>query len=284
LAALSSFTSGLEGRVRAHDYLMLAEPTDRNEIESARRELLRIAEDVHNLFDQESCLRFDLLWREFRVRYLEHYASVHDETVGASLDRRALDEFLRSARWREFEALSELSILNTRYHEEAARLVKAARNLSCTLPVRKILMNRPSCDCAFRLGRAAALKQLSQQLRETVDVGLETARHTLQLMSASLATSLERLSAGAETEEARAHALSLSEAFANRRLPDSFSERDVRLIEEALRQGALSTPLRVARPPVEAYGLVTREDLRARLNQWLDELPDQPAMVEVTGE
>ncbi|HEX8174479.1 MAG TPA: DUF6079 family protein [Pyrinomonadaceae bacterium] len=284
LASLSSFTGGIEGRVRAHDYLMLAEPTDRNEIESARRELLRIAEDVHQLLDHESCQRFDLLWREFRVRYVEHYASLHDETVGASLDRRSLDEFLRSGKWREFEALSELSILNTRYHEEAARLMDAARSLSCTLPVRKILMNRPSCDCAFRLGRADALKRLSQELRETVEVGVETTRRTLQLMSASLAAGLERTRAGAQTEEERAHALSLSEAFSSGQLPESFSRTDVRLIEEALRDGALATPVRVARPPVEAYGLVTREDLRARLNQWLDELPDQPAMVEVTGD
>lgn len=284
LASLSSFTSGIEGRVRAHDYLMLAEPTNRNEIESARRELLRITEDVHSLLDHESCLRFDLLWREFHVRYAEHYASVHDETVGASLDRRSLDELLRSSKWREFEAFSELPILNTRYHEEAARLTEAARGLSCTLPVRKILMNRPWCECTFRLGHAAALKRLSEELRETVDVGVETTRRTLRLMSASLSTGLARLGAVAQTEEERAHVLSLSEAFATGRLPESFSRTDVRLIEEALRDGALSTPMRVARPPLEAYGLVTREDLRARLNQWVDELPDQPAMVEVTGD
>ncbi|HEX8745805.1 MAG TPA: hypothetical protein VF717_01310 [Pyrinomonadaceae bacterium] len=284
LASLSSFTGGIEGRVRAHDYLMLAEPTDRNEIESARRELLRITGDVHNLLDRESCQRFDLLWREFRVRYVEHYAGIHDETVGAALDRRSLDEFLRSRMWREFEALSELSILNTRYHEEAARLMEAARGLSCALPVRKLLMNHPSCDCAFRLGRADALKRLSQELRETVEVGVETTRRTLRLMSASLAAGLERISSGAETEQESAHALSLAEAFATGQLPESFSRTDVRLIEEALREGALSLPVRVARPPVEAYGLVTREDLRARLNQWLDELPDQPAMVEVTGD
>lgn len=284
LAALSSFTSGLEGRVRAHDYLLLAELTGRNEIESARRELLRIAEDVHNLFDHDSNLRFDLLWREFQARYAEHYALVHDETVGASMDRRPADELLRSPAWREFEALSGLSILNTRYSDEAARLIEATRSLRCTLAVRKILAERPSCDCVFRLGRAASLKRLPQELQETVELGLGAARRTLQLMSQSLAVALERLARSAETEEAVASALSLSETFASGRLPESFSQRDVQLIEAALEVGAASTPVRVARPPLEAYGLSTREDLRARLSQWLDELPDQPAMVEVTNE
>lgn len=284
LAALSSFTNGLEGRVRAHDYLLLAEPTGRNEIESARRELLRIAEDVHNLFDHDSNLRFDLLWREFQARYAEHYARVHDETVGAAVDRRPVDELLRSPAWREFEALSELSILNTHYSDEGQRLVEAARNLRCSLPVRKLLSERPSCDCMFRLGRAASLKRLPQELQETVEVGLGAARRTLQLMSQSLAGALEHLARSAETEEARERAHSLSESFAAGRLPENFSQWDARLIEEALEVGAASTPVRVARPPLEAYGLTTREDLRARLNQWLDELPDQPAMVEVTNE
>jgi hypothetical protein len=284
LAALSSFTNGLEGRVRAHDYLLLAEPTERNEIESARRELLRIAEDVHSLFVHDSCVRFDLLWREFQSRYAEHYISVHDETVGASLDRRPIDELLRSAEWREFEALSELSILNTRYHNEAAHLVECARNMRCTLAVRQLLMERPSCDCMFRLGRAPSLKRLPQELVETVEFGRAAARRTLQLMTVPLASALDQLAKSEETEEARTHARALSEAFAAAQLPENFSYADVRLIEQALQLGAASTPVRVVRPPVEAYGLVTREDLRARLNQWLDELPDQPAMVEVVGD
>jgi hypothetical protein len=284
LAALSSFTSGLEGRVRAHDYLLLSEPTSRNEIESARRELLRLAEDVHNLFDHDSCLRFDLLWREFQARYVEHYALAHDETVGASSDRRPLDEILRGQEWREFAALSELSVLNTRYRDEAAALTERARNMRCTLPVRQLLAERPTCDCMFRLSHAASLKRLPQELQETVEFGRAAARRTLRLMAAPLASALERLAQSAQTEEARTHAHALGEAFASGRLPENFSQADVRLIEQALQQGGASTPVHVARPPVEAYGLLTREDLRARLNQWLDELPDQPAIVEVAGD
>jgi hypothetical protein len=284
LAALSSFTGGLEGRVRAHDYLLLAEPTKRNEIESARRELLRIAEDVHSLFDHDSTMRFELLWREFQARYTEHYARAHEEAVGASFDRRPVDEILRTTAWREFEALSELSILNTRYREEARRLVECTRRSRCTLPVRQILEVRPSCDCMFRLSRAASFKRLPQELAETVEFGRAAARRTLQLMSHSLASALETLAESTLTEEEQTSARGLAEGFNAGRLPENFSQSDVRLIEQALQQGAASTPVHVSRPSLEAYGLVTREDLRARLNQWLDELPDEPALVEVSGE
>jgi hypothetical protein len=282
LGALSSFANGLEARVRAHDYLLLAELTNINELESARRELLRIAEDVHDLFDRDSNARFDLLWREFQTRYAEHYARLHDEAVGAAADRRPLDEFLRSPEWREFEALSELSILNTRYRDEARRLVARARNARCALPVRKLLEEHPSCDCVFRLARAASLRRLPEELRETVEFGRASARRTLLLMAQPLASALEQL-AGSETEseEARSLSRSLAEAFSLNRLPDNLSHADVELMERVLKGMASPPPVRV-RPPTEAYGLVTREDLRARLNQWVDELPDQPALVEVT--
>lgn len=284
LAALSSFTVGLQERVRAHDYLLLAEPTDRNEIESARRELLRIAEDIHSLFDHGSTSRFDILWREFHGRYVEHYASLHDEAVGAAMDRRPLDELLRSDEWREFEALSGLSILNTRYRGEVMQLVERARNARCTLPVRQLLAERPSCDCMFRLARAGSLKRLPQALRETVEFGRESARRTLALMAAPLASALEQLSQSIEeTEESAARARALAEAFSVGRLPEKFSLADIHLMERALKGMTAPAPVRV-HVPVETFGLVTREDLRARLNQWLDELPDQPALVEVAGD
>jgi hypothetical protein len=136
----------------------------------------------------------------------------------------------------------------------------------------------------FRLMRAPSFKQLPEELMETIELGLQAARRTLALMAAPLASALGHLAESASTESERTRARSLSEVFAAGRLPENFSQADVRLLEEALQHGAMSTPVRVVRPPVEAYGLVTREDLRARINQWLDELPGQPTMVEVVGD
>jgi hypothetical protein len=284
LAALSNFTSGLEERVRAHDYLLLAEPTNRNEIESARRELLHIAEDVHSLFNHDSTIRFELLWREFQARYAEHYARLHEETVGAAMDRRALDELLRSDEWREFEALSELSILNTRYREEVISLVEVARNARCALPVRQLLTERPSCACMFRLAHASVVRRLPQALGEMVEFARSSARRTLTLMAVPLASALEHLAQDGEgDEETKSRALSLAEGFHAGRVPETFPAADIHLIERALKATTAPAPVRV-QAPVETFGLVTREELRARLNQWLDELPDQPALVEVAGD
>ncbi|MGB7926093.1 MAG: hypothetical protein WCF57_22830, partial [Pyrinomonadaceae bacterium] len=145
-AALTSFVEGLTGREQARAYLASAEPTTIDEIESARRELLAIADDAHNLFDPDSNKRFDLLWRAFHARYSEHYAALHDETVGPASDRRTIDALLRSDEWRDFEMLSRLAVVNRKYWDEAVRLRGQSENVHCELPVKQILVKRPACE------------------------------------------------------------------------------------------------------------------------------------------
>ncbi|HEY0384833.1 MAG TPA: hypothetical protein VGC64_02425, partial [Pyrinomonadaceae bacterium] len=135
LKRLTNFFDGLAPRIQACAFLTLAEPTALDEVESARRELLALSEDVHNLFEQESNLRFELLWREFHQRYREHYDSTHDEAMNSSVREDALAAIVRRADFREFEALSQLAIVNKSYWEEAARLLQRSRAAHCSLPV-----------------------------------------------------------------------------------------------------------------------------------------------------
>ncbi|MCA1849807.1 MAG: hypothetical protein LC672_01825, partial [Acidobacteria bacterium] len=120
LRELSGFVEAAQQRSHARAYLFSAEPTGADEIDSARRELLRLADDASSLFDEELRGRFDLLWRGFHARYVERYAAEHDRAVGKASDRRALDALRRSEGWREFEALAELPLALRRYWDEAA--------------------------------------------------------------------------------------------------------------------------------------------------------------------
>jgi hypothetical protein len=282
-AALTSFVTGIIGREQARAYLASAEPTTINEIESARRELLAIADDAHNLFDPDSIKRFDLLWREFHARYSEHYAALHDETVGPTSDRRTIDALLRSDEWRDFEMLSRLSIVNRKYWDEAVRLRATAESIHCELAVKQILLKQPTCECSFRLGRASALNGLAQALEESLGRGRDAHRRTLALWSNHLAHALEALAHEDEMTEETAHrARALAAALAQDGAHAPLSLMDVQLIEQALRRTNVP-PWRVSLP-ADDYGLLTREELRARLQQWLDDLPDYPALVEVTSE
>jgi hypothetical protein len=283
LEDLIGFITGIEERERARAYLSAAEATGDEEIESARRELLKIAADPHHLFDAERRARFDLLWHEFHTRYTEHYATLHERTVGAGIERRPLDSLLRGESWREFELLAELPIVNRRIREEAERLIRHAELARCDLPVRQVLASHPACACPFRLSRAAAFERLPEDLEEVTELGLAAYRRTLTLFATQLERGLDALAAddaSGANGEAPDDAQRLARAFATRQLPRHFTRADVRLIKRALEKMDAPPPVRVS-PPTDGVGLVTREELSARLRQWLDDLPQHAALVEL---
>ncbi|HKR01546.1 MAG TPA: hypothetical protein VJT09_12785 [Pyrinomonadaceae bacterium] len=280
LARLTEFIKDLPSRTIARAYLSLAEPTGLDHIESARRELLTIAGDVLNLLDADSVNRFNLLWHEFHARYTEHYAEAHDETMRDGARRQQIEALVRGEEWREFEALSQLQVVNRRYWEEATALLESARKAECKLPVRQILSEHPLCACRFRLASAEVLARLPQDLAEVVERGRAAYRRTLLFLATPLAIALDALARKEVDAETAARARTLSGAFAQGSGPAQFSAADVRLIEGALARMSAPPPVRL-HLPLSDYGLLTRDELRARLNQWLDDLPNEPALVEV---
>lgn len=282
LEDLNEFVEGFAVRERVRAYIAAAEPTGVNEIETARRELLAIAEDPNNFLDAARRERFGRLWREFRARYTEHYAAAHDKTVGDKRARESLRALRRSGRWREFESLARLPVVSSQVWRQAEDLLQHAGGVRCELPVRKMLEGQPSCACRFRLPQAAELEELPQEVEALMERGLSIYRRTLLMLGTNLAISLDALARRDEDEEDAQRARALSTAFAQGRVPERFARRDVLLVERALRRMPAPPPVRVVVPNGDA-GLLTREELRARFEQWLDELPEQPVLIEVVS-
>ena len=280
LKMLTDFTARISVRERARAYLASSEPTTLDDIESARRELMAIIADAHTIFEDASTERFDLLWGEFGSRYAEHYANMHDRSVGASSDHRAIDILLRSNEWREFEALSGLSIVNNKYWDEACAMLDHAHRMRCELPVRQLLAERPTCYCLFRLSHHSSPTRLAQSLEDTMRRGRDAHRRTLALWSKHLPHALHAM----KEEEPHTHiaerARLLFESLAEGSEPMTLSPADAQLIERALQKMA-APALRVSLP---TDGLLTRGELDARLRQLLDDLPDYPALVEIVHE
>jgi hypothetical protein len=282
LSKLKCFTAELKRREHVRAYLMTAEPTSVDQIESARRELQTLADDVHSLFLEASVNRFNLLWREFQAQYIEHYALMHDRTMGSTTGRRAIDQLTRSDEWRDFETLSQLSIVNRQYWDDALRLLAQARTIHCALPVRQILQHRPLCDCSFRLARVAAFAYLPQALEDATHAGRMAHRRTLALWCQPLAHALEALAQDELKSVMINRARALAGLLAQGKLPLLFTSSEVQLIETALQRTSLP-PLRVTLP-VNGHALLTRDEMAARFKQWLDDLPDYPAFVEIVSE
>ena len=283
LIELSAFVEAARERERARAYLCAAAPTGADEIDSARRELLLLAADAASLFDEGQRERFALLWQEFQARYIERYALEHDRAVGSASDRRALDALLRSEGWREFETLAELPLAYRHYWEEAEALLERANGATCDLPVRQLLAEHPACACSFSLARAADLAALPQELEATMELARAAYRRTFAQFGPALVSALESLAQGEGDTETSARLRALAAQLAEGHLPERFARAEVRALAHAYAAMPAPPPIR-AHLPAGGYGLVTREELRARLGQWLDDLPEYPALIEVTGD
>jgi len=282
LIELTNFVDTLTEHQRAHAYLASAESTGVSEIESLRRELLAIASDSHNFFDAETNTRFEQLWNNFHARYTEHYGAAHERFVGASFDRRAIDLVLRGDEWREFELLSQLSVVNKNFWNEATRLLEQSTDARCELPVRHILREQPVCACSFRLLRAAEIERMADALADVTRRGLDAHRRTLARWSAHLADALEASAQQASDDYTQTRIRTLASAFAGNTVPAVRSAYDIELLEDVLQKTGVP-PLRI-KLPQDGYGLLTRDELGVRLQQWLDDLPGYPALVEVVGD
>jgi hypothetical protein len=294
LAQLIGFTEGLVEREQARTYLALAEPTTEEEIESARRELLMLADDVRSLFDANSRERFQLLWREFQARYIEHYATAHASAFATNVNQQEVMALLRGDDWREFEALSQLTIVNRTYWEKATDLIDRARAVRCQLPVDQLLMERPYCACSFRLAPAVAPQLILPWLADVMRRGCQAHRHTLTLWARSLAQALLALTSVEKDQTSLARARHLVARFSEDALPDSFGWVDARLIERALSFVEFveaepshfdPPPPPAALPVSESEPIMEAEPVAARPEQWLDNLPGNPtALFDAIGE
>jgi hypothetical protein len=159
-------------------------------------------------------------------------------------------------------------------------MLERSTRAACDLPVRQLLAEHPLCACRFRLASVEALSRLPQELAEIIERGRAAYRRTLLFLSTPLAIALDALARKATEAETASRARSLSGAFAQGGGPAHFSAADVELIESALARMTAPPPVRL-NLPLSDYGLLTRDELRARLNQWLDDLPNEPAVVEV---
>jgi hypothetical protein len=282
LEDLCGFVETVAARERVRAYLAAAEPTGIDELETARRELLGLAHDSNNFLDSERRERFERLWREWRALYGELYAALHDKTVGEAGAREALQDLRRAERWREFESLARLPVVSGQVWRQAEGLLRVAEGARCRLDVRRLLAGQPACACQFRLSRAAELSELPQELEALMERGLAVYRRTLLMLGTTLAISLDALARREAQEEEAKSARHLSAVFAQGRLPERFTRQDVRLIERALRRMPAPPPVKVVAPNGDT-GLLTREELRARFEQWLDELPEQPVLIELVS-
>lgn len=281
LEQIRNYLTGLGQRDQILNYLSAAEPTTIDEIENARSELSFLLSDLTRFFDHDSNKRFALLWKEFHTAYSNLYAARHADVVGAESFRAQIDSITRSREWREFESLSSLPVFNAQHWERATTLVNTARDTKCDLNVKQILIDRPFCACHFRLADSVAIATMGEELLALARSGLATYRATLRVLHAPLAIAFDAIARKEPDPEIAARARTLSTNCARNEEFVELGPAEIRLLELALHRMSNNTSVAV-RMPAESFGILTRDELKIRLNEWVDALPIQPALMEIT--
>lgn len=262
-------------------YLFQIESLNDTKLESQRITLITLLSDVHLLFDAESVARWGKLWPGFHSRYSELYARDHEATVGTKPPYLSeINALQQSAEWRLAETFAQLALFNHERWQELQHKLATLRREPCRRPVRERLMHAPVCGCGFRLADAEELNRAPAQLRDLLTATLAAYQATLNAWQRPLAYALEAFIAEKPDDPLADHARFLIDELLSGE-PLEFSLLDLRLLEAVLQHGG-APPLRVTWP-ADASGLMRRDELAARVKQWLESLPNDPALLDVAA-
>lgn len=279
LEHLMRFADGLDRWRWMRAYLCEAESTGIAEIEDLRLDLLAMTEDLFALAEEGEAERLESLWRRYHGEYIAHYLAAH--AIACERVNEQLEEFLRSDAWREFENLRPLSSIGIWAAEEAARLLRrfGARRI-CRWSPEQALSVQPRCYCGFRLREKGEFARALQEMRDLVALGRTAYRQAVAALAHNLVEALNLLAQSDPDERTSKRARRLADMIALGGTPEWFERDDVLLIERALQMGATASPVSLSLP-TEIFGLITHDELRTRLEHWLDALPHAATLIEI---
>ncbi len=194
LVILEDFVNGANQREKIWSYLAVSEPTQDENIEAMRENLLQLLDETFN--DPSDALNREMenLWQTFHDRFAGHFAVKHDLVMKSHHLQEQFDEILRSDDWWEFENLSHFQLFHQRFWTEAEADCRQFRELDCHFDVRKILDTHPFCACSFNLTQIREWEKLPAHLRETIKLGRASYRRTLTTVRDSLIPIFEEFS------------------------------------------------------------------------------------------
>ncbi len=279
LVALISFIKSASLRDSIWGYLSIAEITKDSQIEELRVNLLELMETGSRAPNAQTNKQIGEVWKEFQSSFAEHFAVKHDSIMKSHQLQEKFDEFTKSDAWWEFERLSALPILQDVYWKEAQKILKHLRELDCSFDVRQHLKNHPFCACSFNLSKIEEWEDLPERLEEIVERGRLSYKKTFKLLSKDLKRRLEQFVKDDRDPEFVKSATDLIDLLAEDQEIDAFTTNQLSIIQKIFSDG-LPSPMVSLRLP-DKSGIQSAEVLRAGLNEWLNDLPAEPAVVKI---
>ncbi len=278
LQLLKDFVSGNRIRDRIWSYLALCESTQNESIEGFRAELLRLIDDSYDLPSFEGNQKMEDLWGSFSEKFSEHFVVRHNAIMNSRQLKEEVDKILKGDEWWEFECLSRLPIFKDLHWQKARSILRRFRELECNFDVAENLKSHPFCACSFSLTKMGELAKLSHSLSHTIDLGRKSYRNTLFLLSDFVIMLVKEVVENDKDKDLKSEADALIALLKNQS-PDAFTSTQLSILYSAMFSANISTSIDISLPDVN--GLYTSEELRARLNEWVDDLPNEPILVKI---
>jgi hypothetical protein len=279
LVVLEDFISGTRRREEIRTYLAVCESSDDERIEEMREKLFAILEETTINPSQLTNREMENAWHLFHARFTEHFAAKHDLVMKSHHLQEQFDELMRSNEWWEFENLSNLPIFTQAYRQKAQKLCEQFRDLDCRFSVREMLKTHPFCACSFNLTEAADWEELPGALKETIEKGRKSYRKILSTLRETLAQLITHFGTRPMDEDYKTAARHLVEIFKQGQDIPLLNNAELVILQKAFENLPTALLLKTAFPPTNDF--VTRTYLKQQVEEWFDELPDEPVLVKI---
>ncbi len=279
LVILEDFINGVGKRNAIWSYLAVCETTQDERTEYFREKLLPLIEESYINPNETLNREIQSFWQSFHARFTEHFAVKHDTIMKSHHLQEKFDEILQSDEWWEFETLSRISIFPNKSWLEAQKISRQLKELDCRFNVREMLKTHPFCACSFNLEQIREWEHLPRKLEETAKQGRAVYRKVLKMLGITLIPIVAQFSGEDADEEIKQAVENLTEFLQNGKEITILSNTELIILQKVL-SNLLQSPRFEVDVPIE-NNYVSREEFRAKINGWLDEMPGEPALLKV---
>jgi hypothetical protein len=152
------------------------------------------------------------------------------------------------------------------------------QQLDCRCNVREMLKTHPFCACSFNLARLKDLEMMPENLSKIVNRGRLAYRRNLLLLRETLLPLLEQFASRSNNSELNVAAAHLIEIFRSGSNFPLMNNNELIVLQKVLENLPVSPLLHLKMPEQD---FMTREEMREKFNDWLNELPNEPVLLKI---
>lgn len=279
LVVLEDFISGTRRREEIWSYVAVCETTEDEKIEYFREKLLSVLKESVANPNQLVNREMENFWESFHNRYSEHFAIKHDMVMKSHHLQERFDEIMRSDEWWEFENLSKLPVFPTTFWRQTQEICRQFRELDCRFSVRDMLKTHPFCACSFNLAQIREWESLPQKMQETIESARASYRKILLLLRENIVQLVSHFSKKNIDQEYSVAAARLLKVFAEGKEVPQLNSAELIILQKVFEKIPTTLLFTSAFPATRDY--VSRDELKEFTENWLNEIPDLPALVKI---